>query len=157
MQSAGSILSSDLHYWLDWYSLEGPLPVANVTCRRQSWAYYGLEPFMHSFTAHADWYTPECSPGLELSYNWAPCVGCSIPDSVQNSPVINLRGLCAISEFDSEYTSQQAEDGYIMYIGASSTIIEYVKNSSNWIMKSMNHQNFWVFIHFDITHSLKFY
>ena len=31
------------------------------------------------------------------------------------------------------------------------------KNKVCWIMKSMNHQNFWVFIHFDITHSLTFY
>ena len=60
------------------------------------------------------------------------CGMCLIPNSVEKTTVVRLRGVCKYSEFDKEYQVTVAEDGDIVYYGLKKTTISYNYTMLAW-------------------------
>ncbi|XP_023345924.1 uncharacterized protein LOC111714922 isoform X2 [Eurytemora carolleeae] len=89
-----------------------------------------------SLESDKSWYDFPCEdPDLE----WASCVACSIPYTLESSVLLTLRRLCPRSIFDTAYQVINDKDsGYISYIGDKATVIKYDSEQRLWIMKNVN-------------------
>ena len=87
-------------------------------------AYFGLVPRYQNI--HED----SCST--------KKCTACEIKNSLLQTSMITLRGLCKYSFFDQTYQIQYSPDSMISYVGIEKTIISYDFEENIWIMKDVS-------------------
>ena len=87
-------------------------------------AYFGLVPRYQNI--HQD----SCST--------KKCTACEIKNSLLQTSMITLRGLCKYSFFDQTYQIQYSPDSMISYVGIEKTIISYDFEENIWIMKDVS-------------------
>jgi hypothetical protein len=61
------------------------------------------------------------------------CVACKIEHSFEKNTFLKMRGLCSLTYFDETYVPR-FKDGFIMYYGEKSTVIEYNVDKKTWFM-----------------------
>ncbi|XP_023323855.1 uncharacterized protein LOC111697908 [Eurytemora carolleeae] len=85
------------------------------------------------------WYDFPCeNPDLE----WASCVACKIPQTLEAQISITLKGLCKTTRFDTTFqVKNDADSGYISYIGDKATTIKYDAKKRTWVMSNVNNPN----------------
>ena len=108
-------------YWAYWYPgprlSRAPIVDSNRTSLVGYWNIGG--EYKKTFTA---W-------GMSSS----GCVACKIEHSFEKNTFLKLRGLCSSTFFDDTYVPR-FKDGFIMYYGVKSTIIEYDVAKKTWFM-----------------------
>ena len=68
----------------------------------------------------------------ESNCNEKKCTACEIPNSFEESAVLNLRGLCKYSFLDTKYKVVYSQDEIISYIGEQRSIISFDFESDTW-------------------------
>ena len=70
----------------------------------------------------------------EASYDWSPCVICSVPHNLHNSLVLTMSGMCERTAFDTFYHMDNDEKGFVTYLGFDSSIIRYNAEQQLWVL-----------------------
>ena len=91
-------------------------------------SYLSLEP-------NASWYDFDCE---QSSWEWGACTSCLLPNSFYKSTIVTARGLCARTNFDTEFEVMNDQEGYVMFKGKKNTIITYDPEAKLWSMQIVN-------------------
>ena len=110
-----------LPYWVYWYTGprldRAPVVDSNRTAIMGYWALGG---------EYGKTFLPR---GMSSNY----CVACKIEHSYEKNTFLRLRGLCSSTFFDDTYVPR-FKNGFIMYYGDKSTVIEYDPGMKTWSM-----------------------
>ena len=65
------------------------------------------------------------------------CTACELKNSLLETSMLTLRGLCRYSSFDTTYTVQYSPDSMVFYVGVERTIISYNFTLNIWTMRDV--------------------
>ena len=70
----------------------------------------------------------------EYTFDWSPCVICSVPHTLERGVTLTLSGMCDRSAFDTYYHIENDENGLVTYKGFDSSVIRYDSKQNMWIL-----------------------
>ena len=70
----------------------------------------------------------------KYTFDWAPCVICSVSHTLEKSVTLTLSGMCDRSAFDTFYHVENDENGLVTYTGFDSSIIRYDTKQKIWTL-----------------------
>ena len=70
----------------------------------------------------------------EYTFDWSPCVICSVPHTLERAVTLTLSGMCDRSAFDTFYHMENDENGVVIYSGFDSSMIRYDSKKNLWIL-----------------------
>ena len=101
-------------------------------------AYLGWYPYKQNIVAGTS------DPTAYMYGDWcdvASCFACEVVNSFSEVTRVLMRGLCNYSYFDTEYFIGTAKSGYVQYIGARNTIIDFDETNQEWTMVDLTRAN----------------